>query len=175
MIGLPDKKVILVPHRDEWAQESQRVISQLKEILGEDVVDAQPMGSTAIRGILAKPLIDIALGVRSLSVIKAKLEYLEANGFLFRPLTETDRHLLFAIRDPIIQIDTHYIHTVVYDSIEWREYLYFRDTLNRDESLKREYEQLKVKLAEVFSEDRTSYTQGKSKFIRRVLDTMDSK
>lgn len=175
MIGLPDKKVVLAPYDEDWSVEAQRIITKLYEVLKEEIVDAQPMGSTAIKGIVAKPLIDIALGVRSLIDIKNKLDLLQINGFIFRPRTETENHLLFAVRDPLRQIDTHYIHTVVYGSIEWREYLYFRYTLNRDESLRKDYERLKINLAQQFSEDRTAYTQGKSEFIRRVLDKMDPK
>lgn len=173
MIGLPDKKVVLVPYDEDWSLEAQRIIRKLHEVLNNEIIDAQPMGSTSVRGIVAKPLIDIACGVRFIPAIKTKLDLLQANGFIFRPRTETKGHLLFAVRDQLRQVDTHYIHVVVFESTEWREYLYFRDTLNQDESLRKEYQRLKVDLAHRFPDDRTSYTQGKNDFIRQVLEGMD--
>ena len=69
-IGLKSKTVILEPHQDEWEAEGKRICAKIKELLGDDIVDVQHVGSTSIRGISAKPIIDIAVAVRTFEDIR---------------------------------------------------------------------------------------------------------
>ena len=77
-IGLKSKTVILEPHQDEWEAEGKRICAKIKELLGDDIVDVQHVGSTSIRGISAKPIIDIAVAVRTFEDIRKRIESLDA-------------------------------------------------------------------------------------------------
>lgn len=63
MIGLKRGTIKLCEHEKEWETEAQNTISRLKQILGNVIKDIQHVGSTSIRSIKAKPIIDIAVAV----------------------------------------------------------------------------------------------------------------
>ena len=71
-------------HQDEWAEEAERTIQELKRLLGDAAVDIQHVGSTAIPSIHAKPIINIAVGVHRLEDIQPYREGLERIGVIFR-------------------------------------------------------------------------------------------
>ena len=84
MTGLKRGNVRLIPHQREWEETARETISILKDLLGREAVDIQHVGSTAIREIKAKPIIDIVVGVHELEDILPYIEILEYHGFLFR-------------------------------------------------------------------------------------------
>ena len=73
MIGVPRYKVILVEHDEKWAEEFEDVKRTLINIHDKNVIDIQHVGSTAIKGIMAKPMLDIAIVFKSItdSIIEA--------------------------------------------------------------------------------------------------------
>ena len=83
-LGLKRGTVALVPHEAAWEEEAARIIEKLKGILGDAAVDIQHVGSTAIPAICAKPIVDIAVAVRSFAEINAMQAELEARGFYRR-------------------------------------------------------------------------------------------
>ncbi len=76
-LGLRRVAVAVEPHDRQWEVAAQQTIAQLREILGDTAVDIQHIGSTSVRNICAKPIIDIAVGVRYFSDILEKNEILE--------------------------------------------------------------------------------------------------
>ena len=62
-LGLARGTVSVVPHNDEWEVTGRKTIAKLKELLGDTAVDIQHVGSTSIKGIYAKPIIDLVIGV----------------------------------------------------------------------------------------------------------------
>ncbi len=175
MIGLKRGTVALYPHEKEWEYEAKRTIEKLKSILGEIVVNIQHVGSTAIKSICAKPIIDIAVGVTSFDEILKKKAELEENGFYFRE-SRFENQLLFACGsyyDGTGEEQTHFIHIVIYGGSEWQNYLLVRDYLNENISAAKEYEVLKLKLAEECPIDssREYYLAGKHDFIINLIRT----
>ena len=84
MIGLKRGTVRLVVHQDEWINEAENTIKELKSLLGDTAIDIQHIGSTAIPLIHAKPIIDIVIGVQKLNDIQPYVEVLQERGFVFR-------------------------------------------------------------------------------------------
>lgn len=171
MIGLKDGAVTLESHSQEWGKIALVTINKLKSLLGDIVVDIQHVGSTSINGLMAKPIIDIEVGVSSIQNVMRLLPLLEENGYYYRPNTSNKEHVLFACRDLSNNKDTHYIHVVIYGNSEWNNNIKFRDILNKDSEIRKMYEDLKLKLALKYPEDRTSYTNNKSEFIQNVLNS----
>ena len=83
-LGLKRGCVKLMPHQEEWHAIAQDTIKILLDILGGSAVDIQHIGSTAIKNIEAKPIIDIAVGVRRFEDIEPYITVLEENGIIFR-------------------------------------------------------------------------------------------
>lgn len=169
MIGLLRGTVRLCPHDPKWEPAAAQVIRQLREIFGSTAEDIQHIGSTAIPTISAKPILDIAVAVQSFEFVVPLLPALGARGFFHRPQCDSVGQMLLVCGDFTADTRTHHIHVVKYGSMEWRNYLNFRDYLNEFPKNARKYEQYKQALAERFPQDRESYTAGKAECIRQIL------
>ena len=157
--------VYLEPHHPEWERAAEETISTLKNILGSITADIQHIGSTSIKVISAKPIIDIAVAVNDYELILSKRDVLEKADIVFR-FDERPEQLLFVMGDFEKDTRSHHIHVVLYGSDEWNNYINFRDYLNFNIKAAREYETVKLRLAEQYSDDRIAYTDGKQGQIR---------
>lgn len=168
MTGLKTNTVLLLPHDNEWDKIAAQTITLIKQILGETCTDAQHIGSTSIKTISAKPIIDIAVAVKELSHITPYIDALKENGIFYRK-EEYDRQILFLMGDLENDVKTHHIHIVESDSSNWHNYINFRDYLNTFPDKAKEYDELKQRLANQFPTDRKSYTSGKEELISELL------
>lgn len=176
MLGLKRGTVQLCEHEKEWEIEAQNTIARLKEILGDVIKDIQHVGSTSILTIKAKPIIDIALAVDDFDDILAYEKQLKDAGFYYRPNAQASirDQLLFACGnyyDGTGDLQTHFIHVVLTGSMDWINYINFRDYLNKTPSAAKAYEDLKVSLAQQAPVDsgREKYLKGKHGFIIYIL------
>lgn len=176
MIGLKRGTVQLYEHETAWEAEAQHTISRLKKILGHVIKDIQHIGSTAVPSIKAKPIIDLAVAVDDFQQILAFEKELQNNGFYYRPHAQASikNQLLFAcgsFYDGSGDLQTHFIHVVLTNCMDWINYINFRDYLNSTPAAAREYENLKVSLAlqAPIANGRETYLKGKHDFI---VDTL---
>ena len=167
-IGMKRGTVFLEPHLTEWEIAAEGTISTLKSILGSMAADIQHIGSTSIRTISAKPIIDIAVAVNDYELILSKRDVLEKADIVFR-FDERPEQLLFVMGDFKKDTRSHHIHVVLYGSDEWNNYINFRDYLNSNIKAAREYETTKLRLSEQYPDDRIAYTDGKKDIIDRLL------
>ena len=132
-------------------------------------VQVEHIGSTAVPGLGAKPVIDILVGAPEISIIERRIPQLVENGY--RYVQEFEKAI--PERRYFTRIDgqpgSFHVHAVVLDSAFWRSHLAFRDALRADPALAGQYWKLKQQLAARFPNDRTAYTDAKSGFIRTVL------
>ena len=160
--------VFLEPHLTEWERAAEETIRTLKGILGSIAADIQHIGSTSIKTINAKPIIDIAVAVNDYELILSKRDVLENADIIFR-FDERPEQLLFVMGDFEKDTRSHHIHVVLYGSDEWNNYINFRDYLNSNIKAAREYETTKLRLSEQYPDDRIAYTDGKKETIDRLL------
>lgn len=168
MLGLKRGEVALCAHEEQWREVAERTISRLRAVLEGVAIDIQHVGSTAISGICAKPIIDIAVGLLSLQDVKPLTNALEQSGFIFRG-QDIEGQLLFVMGDFEADTRTHHIHMVQWDSDAWRNYINFRDYLNAVPDQAMRYDALKRELAQKYSQERALYTQGKQRLIHQLL------
>lgn len=128
--------------------------------------EIEHVGSTAVPGLPAKPVIDIMAPVESLEASRPALARLAAHGYCYAPYREDVMHWLCK---PSPSHRTHHLHLVPTGSALWRDRIAFRDALRADAALVREYAELKSRLALQFRDDREAYTDAKAPFIARVL------
>ena len=165
-LGLLRGTVRLEEHDDAWDASAREVIRDLWEVLREDAADIQHVGSTAIRGIAAKPVVDLAVGVRSLDDMRRHDAALAERGILFRKRQFGDQ-LLYVVGEEDVR--THHIHVVIWNGEAWRDYIAFRDYLNAHPHKAGQYSALKMSLAARFPTDRESYNRGKQDLIASLL------
>jgi len=173
MIGLKKDTVKLYPHETEWETEAQDTIMRLKKVLGAVIKDIQHIGSTAITSIKAKPIIDIALAVDSFGSVLEFEQELKDNGFYY-VRNNLNGQLLFtcgSYYEGTGDLQTHFIHVVLTNSMEWINYIIFRDYLISNLKIAKEYEAIKISLAENLPDDigRKKYSEGKHDFIVYTL------
>lgn len=166
-IGLKRGTVRLEPHDTEWELSAQRIIGELKEILKDDAKDIQHIGSTSIKSIYAKPIVDIAVGVESLKDMRKHDSELSEHGFVFRG-QDVEGQILYILGDSDIR--THHVHVVLWGRQDWENYILFRDYLNCHEEFAIKYSNLKQELCGKFESDRGEYTKGKQELINEILE-----
>ena len=168
MIGLKRGEVALCEHCPEWKNIAQETINNLKEIFGSNALNIQHIGSTAISSIKAKPIIDIAVGIRNFDDINESLFILDSNKIYKQSHNRFSGDLLYVINDQDGK-RTHQIHILIYESPQWWNYVAFRDYMNAFPQKAKEYEKLKVKLARKYPNSQTKYTDAKQQYMKDLL------
>lgn len=168
-LGLKRGTVQLEPHDKQWDEAAIQTIKILKSILGDDAIDIQHIGSTAIPAIKAKPIIDIVVGVTDFDKVMLHNEQLRQVGIFYRGSDE-ENQILYVMGDMEKNIRTHHIHVVKWNETEWRNYIRFRDCLNANENMALQYQRVKEELESKYADDRVAYTNGKQEMIDIILN-----
>ena len=158
--------VDLVEYSEEGPHAFRREAAALSAALGDRALRIEHIGSTAVPGLIAKPTIDIAVGVRSIDDVRACRASLEAIGYEFRSGFHDDHLMIRKIRG---DERTHHVHFRVHPDAEFDDWIRFRDLLRRDEEARRAYADEKARLAERFYRDRGSYAEAKTSIVERLL------
>ena len=166
-IGLDRRLVKLVPWSPEWITLFEDEKARIAECLGREDVRIEHVGSTAVGGLPAKPILDIAIGVSDAGRIPRLIEQLKRIGYDYRGTVGHEGDHVLAKGPPSNR--THYVHVTEIGSEEWNNLILFRDCLRRDREKRAEYARLKGELAREHSSDWGTYTEGKAAFIRRVV------
>jgi GrpB-like predicted nucleotidyltransferase (UPF0157 family) len=161
--------ILITPYSNDWPRYFAEAQEQLAAAFGSIPVLIEHIGSTAIPGLVAKPVIDVLLGAESLAAIEEKTEALQGLRFNYIRKYEAEVPLRRYFVRPAAASPRVDLHAVVYGSRFWREHLVFREALRTDPVLALEYAELKMWLASQFSDDRMSYSAAKAPFIRSVL------
>jgi len=166
MIGLKRGTVKLIKTKAVWKASFEKEKHKLKKLFGKDALDIQHLGSTAIPGILAKPIIDIGMVVPSLEKARKHIAALKKVGYVKKRETRRDR-LLFT-KGPEKK-RTHYLHIGETGSNYVEDMILFRDYLRKNRKAARQYSELKKKLAEQYADNRYIYTENKEEFVKAIV------
>lgn len=142
---------------------------RLEDIFGKGAVLIEHVGSTAVPGLGAKPIIDILLGAPALAVVERQIPALVATGYRYVPEFERampDRRFFVKPRG---HPGYFHLHAVVYDTPFWKDMLDFRNLLRADRGYADRYWRLKSALAARHRNDREAYANAKSDFIKTAL------
>jgi GrpB-like predicted nucleotidyltransferase (UPF0157 family) len=165
--GIPDP-VVVVEYDPGWPAAFQRERERIGGALGDLAVAIEHMGSTAVPGLGAKPIIDIMLGLRGLEDVEACVGPMEDLGYEYKgEFGIPNRHYFRLIQGGL---RTHQVHTVERGGEFWRRHLLFRDYLRARPDEAQRYYELKLGLAERHRDDREAYTEAKSEFILAAME-----
>jgi GrpB-like predicted nucleotidyltransferase (UPF0157 family) len=150
-----------------WPRHFEEARDLLRRALGDAILEIQHVGSTAVPGLAAKPIIDIMIAVPDLDRAREQCVRPLANlGFDYVPEFEAVMPYRLYFRKGIPR--THHIHMVQPDGEFWERHLLFRDYLRKHPAAVAEYAALKKRLAEEHGSDMDGYTEAKSDFIRGI-------
>lgn len=163
-------RIVIVPYDPQWPVLFSQTGRALRQALGETALRVDHVGSTAVPGLDAKPVIDIQISVAALEPVDPFRIPLESLGYIFH--TDNPERTKRYFREAPGQRRTH-IH--VRRAGSWAEQftLLFRDYLRGHDEDAKSYAALKYRLAELYGEDRLGYTNAKGPFIWEIMKKAD--
>ncbi len=167
-MGLTKGTVKLENDYSKFLREYEKEKIELKKIFKNEDITIEHMGSTAVEGLAAKPIIDIAIGVNNFNSFDYYLN-------LFKDYPEYEvRNNMDIDEILIVKGDKSYtsilIHLMEIKSDRYIESILFRDYLRNNKQALEDYQKLKEELAIKYANDRISYTAAKKDFISNILN-----
>jgi GrpB-like predicted nucleotidyltransferase (UPF0157 family) len=162
------------PYNPKWPQMFEDLAAIISEAMGSIVLRIEHVGSTAVTGLSAKPIIDIDVVINSYDRLPAAMAALAKLGYehqgdlgiatreSFRLLPDTD-----GTRDQSLSV-AHHLYVCPQDSPELARHIAFRDYLRSHPDAVEAYGKLKQDLARQFPDDRITYTEGKTEFVQAI-------
>jgi GrpB-like predicted nucleotidyltransferase (UPF0157 family)/chloramphenicol 3-O-phosphotransferase len=157
--------VEVVPYDPAWPAAYRVEEARLRTALGDRILAIHHIGSTAVPGLDAKPIIDILVTVRRLEEAVACIAPLRKLGYAFVDYPQNRDRRFFRKGKP----RSHHLHIVEQDSPDLADKLAFRDALRADPDLRQAYADLKAQLATRYQDDRATYSERKTAFVRTAL------
>lgn len=162
--------VAICDYDPAWPDRFAEQQSALTELLAPWLAGpVQHVGSTAVPGLRAKPIIDVLAPVRSLPDARASVPLLAGHDWLFWPEDPGGSYRLWFLR-PTPAARTHHLQVIEHDDPHAMALLRFRDALRADGRLRQEYAEIKDELARKHAGNRNAYTNAKADFVKLVLE-----
>jgi GrpB-like predicted nucleotidyltransferase (UPF0157 family) len=159
------------PYHPSWVQRYRAEEVVLHEALTSFDHSIEHVGSTAVPGLPAKPVIDIMVGVPDYARLRDIGVALKDFGYLRDVAAEQDDPARKVFRkgpaDPT-QLRSHHLHLTIRGGHYWRRLLAFRDQLRRDPRSAAEYAAVKASLLQTCTGDSRAYTRGKTDVVKRI-------
>lgn len=175
-LGLIRKTVTLHESQPNWAQAADWIKGQLSSVLDADVYTLHHIGSTAVPGLLAKPVIDLLIEFSDHTLCEKDISRLEQMGFTYKgdaiarldaSEPDPDRHF-FSFYDPSESVDYIHLHAMPRGHHHAEHLKIFRDTLRARPDLAEEYASAKRQL-KTDGFNRSAYTLRKSHLVQKVV------
>ena len=160
-------KVLLLPHDEEWIKIYDLISRELNMILGNSVLEMYHIGSTAIKNILSKPVLDIAVVVNDFQLLN--VIGMDKAGYDYCGEREPGRYL-FVKQRQYGGIAIQHIHCYQKDNDNLRAMVLFCKYLNEHPEYAKQYNDLKLELTKNYPNDRWLYSSGKSNFIKMIIN-----
>lgn len=160
--GVEHREIVLVPHDPAWARRFAAEQARIRAALGPGALRVDHVGSTAVAGLVAKPIVDVDVSVADVEDEPAYLPALLAAGYELR-VRETGHRL---VRTPARDV---HVHVCSAGSAWERDHLAFRDRLRASASDRAAYAALKQELAARDWPDMNAYAEAKGALIAEIL------
>ncbi len=162
------KRIEVVPHNCAWREAFEAEAELVAGALGDNAVAIHQIGSTAIPGIYAKPVIDILVEFADITVLEAANERMEQLGYEVMGEFGIPGRRYFR-KDDKDGVRTHQIHAFPANSEQVTRHLAFRDYMIEHPERAKAYSELKRKLAAEHPESMNEYMDGKDAFIKETI------
>ena len=161
------EKVIVLPYDEAWESAFEAIKTEIEVALGDLMLRAEHVGSTSVKGMSAKPCIDIDVVIRDYSVFDDVVQRLNAIGYIHEGDLGIKGREAFKYADKH-HLMTHHLYVCPSDSEELHRHITFRDFLRGNPEAVKRYSQVKEKAAELFPNDIDGYIQYKSPCIEEL-------
>jgi GrpB-like predicted nucleotidyltransferase (UPF0157 family) len=151
-----------------WPSRFEQERVRIAAALGAEATGIEHIGSTAVSGLAAKPVIDILVGLRGYPLAPRCIAALEALGYVYRGEFGIPGRQYFRQGSPA----THHVHATLEGGDIWRSHIAFRDWLRAHPDDAARYGELKRRLAAEHRESRALYTEAKAPFVESILGNL---
>jgi GrpB-like predicted nucleotidyltransferase (UPF0157 family) len=169
VLGQHKRNLSIVPYQSGWKELFEQEADLLLRALGEKALCIEHIGSTAVPGLVAKPVIDIMVAVVSLTQATELIPVLEAIGYDYRAADTVPERLFFA-KESSPEYRTHHLNLTAQESGFWKNQLAFRDYLRAHDQVAAEYGELKKHLAALYAQTHQLDRDGKTEFVTSVQE-----
>lgn len=159
--------VVLVAHDPEWARKFETEAKTVLAAFGPTAVEIHHIGSTAIPGIFAKPIIDMLVEATTIEAVDESSASVEALGYEAKGEFGIPGRRYFR-KNNASGIREYQIHAFAVSSGEITRHLAFRDYLRSHPSVAQEYSRLKRELSSRYRSNTRAYTDAKAPFIKAI-------
>ena len=156
----PAEGVVVVDYDPRWPLLFEEESRRVADALGDAVAEVEHIGSTAVPGLAAKPIVDMLVGLRTRELPPAAIEAMDELGYEFLGENGIPGRLFFRKGRP----RSHHVHAVLVGSDLWERHLAFRDYLRAHAGEAEAYAQFKLKLVGDVGGHRDSYVDGKETY-----------
>ena len=161
------KKVIVLPYDAAWESAFEAIRAEIQTALGDLMLGIEHVGSTSVKGMSAKPCIDIDVVIRDYSVFDAVVQKLDAIGYIHEgDLGIKDREAFKYADKPHLM--THHLYVCPRDSEELHRHIAFRDFLRKNPEAVKKYSRVKETAAQLFPDEIEQYIAFKAPCIEEL-------
>ena len=160
-----DEPVQLSAHDPTWQGEAALEISRLERRLGSPVPKVEHIGSTAVTGLMAKPVIDLLMGIPSLPPAETLRLAIRHAGYEELGEAGVPGRLYFRKRDSLAMN----LHVVEYQGTHWKNGIALRELLRADAQARREYEIAKIAAINAGATSLIAYSAAKAPVLSKLI------
>ncbi|MCK5225218.1 MAG: GrpB family protein [Planctomycetes bacterium] len=161
-------KIVLAEYNPDWPKVFELECSLLIRILGDSVAKIEHIGSTAVPGLISKPIVDIMVGLNDFSIADRLVPKIVNLGYTYFPKFEDVMPNRRFFKKLVNNTATHHIHMTGIDNEFWQRHLLFRNYLRGNSETAKEYAALKKELAKQDWEDSNDFAEAKTEFVKKV-------
>ncbi|EDL64533.1 GrpB family protein [Bacillus sp. SG-1] len=167
--------IVIWEYNANWGVEFESIKGVIKNRLGDSIIAIEHVGSTAVPGLGAKPILDIDIVIEGYEIFPKVVFALERLGYFHQKEWSFEGREAFGRKDESVPWTRegsswmqHHLYVCDEQSSELAKHIAFRNYLRGNPQAAYEYEKLKRNLAKIESQ-RPSYTSGKTEFIQSIL------
>ncbi len=161
------KRVLVLPYDERWEQDFLKIKAEIQDALGDLALRIEHVGSTSVRGLSAKPIIDLDVVIRDYGVLDDVISMLREIGYRHEGDLGIRGREAFAY-DGKDHLRMHHLYVCPQDSPELARHIAFRDYLRSHAEAVRTYSRIKEEGAALYPDDIDKYAEHKSPFIETV-------
>jgi GrpB-like predicted nucleotidyltransferase (UPF0157 family) len=167
-MNINSSPIVIETYNPQWPKKFSREAFMIRLMIARYTTAIEHIGSTAVPGLAAKPIIDILIGVKNLSDSPDFIPPLIRLGYIYIPEYEVDlpeRRYLYKHRNGKSAFHLHMVET---GSDFFKRHIAFREYLRSHPDAAAQYAELKLRLAKEYGSDRAGYTNAKTNFIQDI-------
>ncbi|MBO4914891.1 MAG: GrpB family protein [Oscillospiraceae bacterium] len=161
------KHVVVLPYDEQWKQDFLKIKDELANALGKLAIGIEHVGSTSVRGLSAKPVIDIDVVIKDYTILEDVVSALGEIGYQHEGNLGIVGREAFKY-DGKEHLKQHHLYVCPEDSPELRRHIAFRDYLRAHPEAVRKYSRIKEEGAKQYPDDIERYIEHKSPFIEKI-------